>query len=116
MQILLDAWGCALPEDDDMLFRRMGFLPFQGRVSLSAPDHQFRLMRASTETNRGMPHMPLRWYFCRQVCSSLHQTFPPPRARPLRAGGGAPARPARTKTIKACIFWYATMLVSLTCN
>lgn len=67
LQIVMDAWGSPLTVDNSELYQRLGFLPFRGRVCLGDPDHTFRLIRASSQINGGMPPMPLRWFFCRQA-------------------------------------------------
>ena len=67
LQIVMDAWGSPSIEDSSELYQRLGFLPFRGRVCLGDPDHTFQLIRASSQSNGGMPPMPLRWFFCRQA-------------------------------------------------
>lgn len=65
-KIIMDGWGSAISNFEE-LHRRLAFVPFRGRVCLTAPDHRFRLIRASTDANTGLPSHPMRWFFCRQV-------------------------------------------------
>lgn len=68
-RVVLDAWGHTWTEaQQKQLYDQLAvFLPFEGRVDLKAPQQTFWLCCVAQGGENGLPEMPQRWYFGRQV-------------------------------------------------
>jgi tRNA (guanine10-N2)-methyltransferase len=52
---------------------QLSWLPLLGKIDLRTPQHKFWLLRAETANNNGVPSMPDRLYFGREVALGQRQ-------------------------------------------
>ena len=49
------------------MIEQLSWLPLLGRIELKKPQHKFWLALSETEANHGLPTIPARAYFGREV-------------------------------------------------
>lgn len=70
-KIVVDGFGKVIPMEDQFeRIERFGYIPFLGRVDLRRPDHKFWLIEVAADGNNGLPVLPPRVFFARQVACS----------------------------------------------
>ncbi|KAK9831589.1 hypothetical protein WJX74_001554 [Apatococcus lobatus] len=70
-KVAVDGWGQTLTQEQQVeLIEQLAFLPIQGRVKLKHPDVIFHLIVARWQENTGLPEVPHRLYFGREVAVS----------------------------------------------
>jgi tRNA (guanine10-N2)-methyltransferase len=67
----VDTWGFKYTEEEQReIFTKLAFIPFEGRVRLKDAQHIFWFVSVDKLGNNGLPELPRRMYFVRQVVLS----------------------------------------------